>query len=79
MEPSSLFSVPEEEVVPVGGASGLVTPVTEGMQGGEERPKLRLEDLTAGYVRRVQANVALKAGGMRNWRGGVKRIKLGFV
>lgn len=73
LEPSSLFSLPVEDTIP----AGLATPA-EGAPGEVVEPPLRVEDVAAGYVRRQQASAALKSGGMRNWRGGVKRVKVGF-
>lgn len=70
-EPSSLFSLPVEEAVP----SGLATPMEGAVEG--ETP-LRVADVAAGLARAQLAKGALKAGGMRNWRGGVKRVKVSF-
>ncbi|KAK4705001.1 transcription initiation protein SPT3, partial [Phenoliferia sp. Uapishka_3] len=78
IEPTSLFSQALEEP-----QSALNTPAAteSGVQvlgAGTADTPLQLGEVNGGYVRETEGRAALKANGMRNWRGGVKRIKVGF-
>lgn len=86
LEPTSLFSEPPMGFLP----SGMTTPggqlVTiagagnmSAMDGAPEKESLGVQDVNGGYVAMQQGQASLKSSGMRNWRGGLKRVRVGFI
>ncbi|KAI5477816.1 hypothetical protein MNV49_005900 [Pseudohyphozyma bogoriensis] len=81
--PTSLFSEPLEPIL----ASGTTTPTGRVSTGGFSRdgmvqgpqPPIQLQDVMGGYLGMQQGQSSLKANGMRNWRGGLRRAKPAFI
>lgn len=88
LPPTSLFSEPVANPDPAPPAS---TPkadtaesivenlVAEALEVKEKGPPLTLAELNAGYVALAQGRMSAKAGGMRNFRGGLFRSTTRYV
>jgi transcription initiation protein SPT3 len=87
VDPISLFSEPLNEAPPSGWNTpgGQLVVATGGDQRSVTLPAtpggntLDVQDVHGGYVGMQRDQSALKASGMRNWRGGLKRVRMGFI
>ncbi|KAM0792473.1 hypothetical protein ACM66B_005147 [Microbotryomycetes sp. NB124-2] len=83
--PTSLFSepVPQPAMPPAVALSAIASGVSatendKAMPSLEEvvnqKARIKLEDVNAGFLALQQDNTLIKASGLRNWRGGVARL-----